>query len=83
MIHFLMYVQDSEQLFAQRKKTNKQTSIVHEINNDNTEKKKKKVNHNMTTLINPRVLQVAQLTSFSKVLVIHDGSMSFFWTFPQ
>lgn len=50
-----MHVQDSEQLFAQRK--NIQTSIVHEINNDNTEIKK--VNHNMTTLINPRVLQVA------------------------
>lgn len=51
-----MYVQDSEQLFAQRK--NIETSIVHEINNDNIEIKK--VNHNMTTLINPRVLQVAQ-----------------------
>lgn len=57
-----MYVQDSEQLFAQRKKTY-QTSLVHEINNDDTNKRKqerKRVYHNMTTLINPRVLQVAQ-----------------------
>lgn len=35
-----MYVQDSEQLFAQRK--NIQTSIVHELNNDNTEIKFRK-----------------------------------------
>lgn len=35
-----MHVQDSEQVFAQR--NNIQTSIVHEINNDNTEIKKKK-----------------------------------------
>lgn len=38
-----MYVQDSEQLFAQRK--NIQTSIVHEINND---KKKSVSQHNNT-----------------------------------
>lgn len=35
-----MYVQDSEQLFAQRK--NIQTLIVHELNNDNTEIKFRK-----------------------------------------
>lgn len=41
-----MYVQDSEQLFAQRKKKQHRLQIVHKINNDNT--KKSESQHNNT-----------------------------------